>query len=368
MASAGCLSDCPDTVSVASDLHETASLPWAVAVSDGVRKLDVFSCGLAVLYLLVCVCGLAGNTLVAVAVVKMDRLSSSTSVYMLTLALADGLFMLGLPLIAAQNLLHRWPFGDAACRLLMVLDGTNQFTSAFCLTAMSVDRYLALSDPLRFAGWRRPRRAALVSLLLWLLSMVPVLPVAAHFSARGGFCAVDPELTEGGGGLAFLCWAFALGFALPLCIMLATYGALAWRRRHGGGPGAAVTVTETERAERRVTVMVAAVAAVFGACWLPFYVLNFLALWLGEWEEQAEWAEQAEEVFVHGFEAAVLLSYAWSCANPLLYACLSHAFRRHFSALLCPRKNTPTNPRQPDTEHYDLNDSALHGPEAGVRV
>lgn len=337
---------------------ESSSPAWAVGTDagDGEGELDVVSgVLLPALYLLVCLCGLSGNALVAVAVVARDRVSSATSVYVLTLALADGLFMLGLPLLAAQSLLGRWPFGETACRLTLLLDGSNQLTSAFCLTAMSLDRYATLGRPTRrfSSAWRRPRRAGLVALLLWLLSLVPVLPVATHFSARSGYCALDAELAAGADGLAFLTAAFILGFVLPLGVMVTTYGALAWRWRAGGA--AAAVVTETERVERRLATMVAAVAGVFGACWTPFYLLNFLALGLGE-------VVVATEAFVRCFEASVLLSYSWSCANPLLYAAFSPTLRRHFRTLLCPRKNTcqlthshHCHLSHTHTEHYDLN-------------
>ncbi len=98
------------------------------------KDFDAFSVTLAVLYLAVCIVGLAGNSLVIVTILKLDKMSSATTVYIFNLALADGLFMVGLPFIAIQNFQDQWIFGDAACKLVMVLDGINQFTSVFCLT------------------------------------------------------------------------------------------------------------------------------------------------------------------------------------------------------------------------------------------
>uniref|UniRef100_A0A3P8X3P1 G-protein coupled receptors family 1 profile domain-containing protein n=1 Tax=Cynoglossus semilaevis TaxID=244447 RepID=A0A3P8X3P1_CYNSE len=149
-------------------------------------NMDAFGITMAVLYLLVCVLGLTGNSLVITAILKIDKMSSSTTVYIFNLALADGLFMVGLPFIASQNFQNRWMFGDTACKVVMVLDGINQFTSVFCLTVMSIDRYMALANPLRFARWRTPRCAKLVSAFLWLFSLLTILPMALHFSADQG--------------------------------------------------------------------------------------------------------------------------------------------------------------------------------------
>uniref|UniRef100_A0A3B3ZSI6 G-protein coupled receptors family 1 profile domain-containing protein n=1 Tax=Periophthalmus magnuspinnatus TaxID=409849 RepID=A0A3B3ZSI6_9GOBI len=188
------------------------------------QRIVTFSITTAILYLIVCVMGLAGNILVITAILKLDKLSSSTTVYIFNLALADGLFMIGLPFIASQNFQNAWMFGDMACKVVMVLDGINQFTSVFCLTMMSVDRYLALLNPLRFASWRTPRFAKIVSSILWFFSLLTILPMALHFTAEQGLCM--PELASDAWWLGVLSYTFVIGFALPFTVMTASYTAL----------------------------------------------------------------------------------------------------------------------------------------------
>ncbi|KAL1263850.1 hypothetical protein QQF64_004205 [Cirrhinus molitorella] len=295
------------------------------------EDFDAFSITMALLYLAVCIVGLAGNSLVIVTILKLDKMSSATTVYIFNLALADGLFMVGLPFIAIQNFQDQWIFGDVVCKLVMVLDGINQFTSVFCLTVMSVDRYMALVDPLRFARWRTPRRAKIIAALMWFISLFPVIPMAIHFSANYGLCTVDPHVASDTWWLTFLSYTFVLGFALPFTIMIVFYTALLVTLRNARQQTS--SSMESHRFEKQVTKMVVAVVLVFGICWLPFYVFNFCSL------------HQLHLVldFARGFEFVVLLSYSWSCANPILYACLSETFRRHFHALLCPHKSSRTH-------------------------
>uniref|UniRef100_A0A8C2F771 G-protein coupled receptors family 1 profile domain-containing protein n=1 Tax=Cyprinus carpio TaxID=7962 RepID=A0A8C2F771_CYPCA len=308
------------------------------------EDFDAFSVTMAVLYLAVCIVGLAGNSLVIVTILKLDKMSSATTVYIFNLALADGLFMVGLPFIAIQNFQDQWIFGEAVCKLVMVLDGINQFTSVFCLTVMSVDRYMALVDPLRFARWRTPRRAKIIATLMWFISLFPVLPMAIHFSTTYGLCTIDPHIASDSWWLAFLSYTFVLGFALPFTIMIVFYTALLVTLRNARQQTS--PSMESHRFETQVTKMVVAVVLVFGICWLPFYVFNFCSL------------HRIDPVldFTRGFEFVVLLSYSWSCANPILYACLSETFRRHFHALLCPHKSSPTNFDR-DTEGFVLHDT-----------
>ncbi|KAF7647040.1 hypothetical protein LDENG_00178690 [Lucifuga dentata] len=308
-------------------------------------NIDGFGVSMAILYLLVCVLGLAGNSLVIIAILKLDKMSSATTVYIFNLALADGLFMVGLPFIASQNFQKHWMFGDTACKVVMVLDGINQFTSVFCLTVMSIDRYMALVNPLRFASWRTPRRAKIVSAFLWLFSLLTILPMALHFSAERGLCM--PDLGSDAWWLGVLSYTFVMGFALPFTVMTASYAVLLLTLR-SQRLRAASPNPESHRLERQVTKMVVAVVVVFGICWLPFYMFNFCSLY----------QSGLVLTFTQAFEFVVLLSYSWSCANPVLYACLSDTFRRHFRMLLCPAaKRSPSMQCNVDTERYDLNDT-----------
>lgn len=308
-------------------------------------QIDGFGITMAVLYLVVCVLGLAGNALVVVAMLKLDKLSSSTTVYIFNLALADGLFMVGLPFIASQNFQNRWTLGDAACKVVMILDGINQFTSVFCLTAMSIDRYMALANPLHFARWRTPRCAKVVSALLWLFSLLTILPMALRFSADGGLCI--PDIVSDTWWLGILSYTFVMGFALPFIVMTASYTALLLTLRSQRLKSMSPT-HKSQKVEQQVTRMVIAVVVLFGTCWLPFYTLNFLSL------------SQSGLVltFARAFEFVVLLSYSWSCANPILYACLSDTFRKHFQTLLCYSNKSPAGVHC-NTERYEVNDTCV---------
>ncbi|KAM9819997.1 somatostatin receptor type 3 isoform 2-T2 [Syngnathus typhle] len=277
------------------------------------------------IYGVVCAVGLAGNTLVIHVVVNHSRGSSATNIYILNLAVADELFMLGLPFLAAQNALLSWPFGSLLCRVVMTVDAINQFTSIFCLAVMSVDRYLAVAQPVRAGRWRRPPVAKAVSAALWLASFVVVLPVVAFADVRrgGGDCGIVwPEPVELW-KTVFIVYTFAVGFCGPLLVICMCYLLIVIKVR-SVGKRAQATSTRRRRSERKVTRMVVVVVAVFVLCWLPFYALNIVNL----------------SVVLPGdlrglYFFVVALSYANSCANPILYAFLSDNFKRGFRRALC---------------------------------
>ncbi|XP_069855550.1 somatostatin receptor type 3 [Dipodomys merriami] len=319
-----------------------ATSAWSPDVSVGNVSAGPSPAGLAVsciliplVYLVVCVVGLLGNSLVIYVVLRHTASPSVTSVYILNLALADELFMLGLPFLAAQNALSYWPFGSVMCRLVMAVDGINQFTSIFCLTVMSVDRYLAVVHPTRSARWRTAPVARVVSAAVWLASAVVVLPVVVFSGVPRGMSTCHMQWPEPAAAwrAGFIIYTAALGFFGPLLVICLCYLLIVVKVRSAGRRVRAPTcrwvqapVCQRRRpSERRVTRMVVAVVALFVLCWMPFYVLNIVNVVCPLPEEPA---------FFGLYFLVVALPYANSCANPILYGFLSYRFKQGFRRVL----------------------------------
>ncbi|XP_041641538.1 somatostatin receptor type 5 [Cheilinus undulatus] len=277
------------------------------------------------IYGIVCVVGLVGNTLVIHVIVNYTKNESVTNIYILNLAIADELFMLGLPFLAVQNALLSWPFGSLMCRVVMTVDAINQFTSIFCLTVMSVDRYLAVVHPIRSFWWRRPRVAKAISATVWAGSFVVVLPVVvfADVLKDDGNCSIVwPEPAEVW-KTSFIVYTCTMGFFCPLLVICLCYLLIVIKVR-SVGKRAQATSSRRRKSERKITRMVVVVVAVFVLCWLPFYALNIVNLLV---------VLPGDLRGVYFF--VVVLSYANSCANPILYGFLSDNFKRGFKKALC---------------------------------
>ncbi|KAK9972763.1 hypothetical protein ABG768_023528 [Culter alburnus] len=292
------------------------------------------------IYVTVCVVGLVGNTLVIHIVLRYSQTESVTNIYILNLAIADELFMLGLPFLAVQNGLLSWPFGSLMCRLVMTVDAINQFTSIFCLTVMSIDRYLAVVHPLQSSRWRQPRVAKAVNATVWAVSFVVVLPVvvfAGVLQDDGNCSIVWPEPAEVWKA-AFIIYTATVGFFGPLTVICLCYLLIVVKVRSSGRRVRATSIRR-RRSERKITRMVVIVVAVFVFCWLPFYILNIvnlLVLLPGE--------------FRGLYYFVVVLSYANSCANPILYGVLSDNFKRGFRKALCrSSRRVENHDQQPGT-------------------
>ncbi|XP_070712407.1 somatostatin receptor type 5 [Pempheris klunzingeri] len=292
------------------------------------------------IYGIVCVVGLVGNTLVIHVIVNYTKNESVTNIYILNLAIADELFMLGLPFLAVQNALLSWPFGSLMCRVVMTVDAINQFTSIFCLTVMSVDRYLAVVHPIRSFWWRRPRVAKAISATVWAGSFVVVLPVVvfADVLKDDGNCSIVwPEPAEVW-KTSFIVYTCTMGFFCPLLVICLCYLLIVIKVR-SVGKRAQATSSRRRKSERKITRMVVVVVAVFVLCWLPFYALNIVNLLV-----------VLPRDFRGLYVFVVVLSYANSCANPILYGFLSDNFKRGFRKALCVTSRRVKNNDRAGTE------------------
>ncbi|MCJ8738220.1 hypothetical protein PDJAM_G00033050 [Pangasius djambal] len=279
-------------------------------------------------YFVVCAVGLCGNALVMYVILRYAKMKTVTNIYILNLAVADVLCMLSLPFIAIQLALLHWPFGAAICRIVLTMDSLNQFTSIFFLTVMSIDRYLAVVHPIKSTKWRKPRVAKTISLAMWGVSLLVNLPIMIFSGLNTNknearTCTMlwpDPQNTY---YTAFIFYTFLLGFFLPLIVICLCYLLIVIKVKSSG---VRVCSSKRKHSERKVTRMVSIVVIVFVLCWLPFYMFNVASV---------TGTLIPTPVLKSTFDFVVVLGYANSCANPILYAFLSDNFKKSFQNVLC---------------------------------
>lgn len=100
-----------------------------------------------ILYTIVCIVGLLGNTLVIYVVLRFSKMQTVTNMYILNLAIADQCFLIGIPFLITTMHLGEWTFGSTMCKAYMVSTSITQFTSSIFLFIMSADRYIGKFCP-----------------------------------------------------------------------------------------------------------------------------------------------------------------------------------------------------------------------------
>ncbi|XP_048850795.1 somatostatin receptor type 1-like [Brienomyrus brachyistius] len=311
-----------------SGLNGTEELPTGQPVNSSLDykdyelEQDISAIVIPSIYALVCCVGLTGNTMVIYVILKYAKMKTATNIYILNLAIADELFMFSVPFLATSAALQHWPFGSLMCRLVLSVDGINMFTSIFCLTVLSIDRYIAVVHPIKAARYRRPTVAKIINVCVWGLSLVVILPIiifADTVPAQDGGVDCNFLWPESSWSEAFVVYTFLLGFLLPVVAICLCYCLIVVRMR-------AVSLKagwlQRRKSEKKITRMVLLVVAVFVVCWMPFYIVQLVSIF----------HRPPNPVVTQLF---VILSYANSGANPILYGFVSDNFRRSFQRIVC---------------------------------
>ncbi|KFB49834.1 hypothetical protein ZHAS_00017855 [Anopheles sinensis] len=279
-----------------------------------------------ILYALVAIVGLFGNTLVIYVVLRFSKMQTVTNMYILNLAIADQCFLIGIPFLITTMHLGEWTFGNAMCKAYMVSTSITQFTSSIFLFIMSADRYIAVCHPISSPRFRTPLVSKVVSALAWTASALIMLPVMLYANTiqrekdKMSCNIMWPSETGANSGTTFTLYSLILGFAIPLTLILMFYY-LVIRKLRTVGPKS--KSKEKKRSHRKVTKLVLTVITVYVLCWLPYWISQVALI-----NSPPDICKSRLEITV--FVLVSWLGYSNSAMNPILYAFLSDNFKKSF--------------------------------------
>ncbi|EAT44223.2 AAEL004398-PA, partial [Aedes aegypti] len=133
---------------------------------------------LVILFCALIVITVIGNTLVILSVATTRRLRTVTNCFVMSLAVADwlvGIFVM--PPAVIVFVVEKWQLGWILCDIWISLDVLLCTASILSLCAISVDRYLAVTQPLTYSKRRRSKRLALLMIfVVWLVALAITCP------------------------------------------------------------------------------------------------------------------------------------------------------------------------------------------------
>ena len=132
-----------------------------------------------VCYSIIWLLGTIGALLVAYVILisKQSKKSSTiTNIHLLNLALANMVYLQGIPFMITFLIKQEWPFSLLLCKLYYVLSMINQYTGIFILAFLSLDRFLAVCKP-SIVDLRRMFASKLSIAILWILSILFLSPI-----------------------------------------------------------------------------------------------------------------------------------------------------------------------------------------------
>ncbi|XP_004399559.1 PREDICTED: motilin receptor [Odobenus rosmarus divergens] len=329
--------------------------------------------------------GVSGNVVTVLLIGRYRDMRTTTNLYLGSMAVSDLLILLGLPFDLYRLWRSRpWVFGQLLCRLSLYVGEGCTYATLLHMTALSVERYLAICRPLRARVLVTRRRVRALIAALWTVALLsagpffflvgveqdpgidavpdlngsaplipsprtwpppsplgaslapplspPSGPEAAEVAAAAALfsreCRPSPSQM---GALRVMLWVTTAYFFLPFLCLSVLYGLIGrelWRSR---GPLRGPAASGREKGHRQTVRVLLVVVLAFVVCWLPFHVGRIIYI-------------NTEDSRMMNFSqyfniVALQLFYLSASINPILYNLISKKYRAAAWKLLLARQS-----------------------------
>ncbi|NXK73956.1 CCR8 protein, partial [Amazona guildingii] len=272
-----------------------------------------------VLYSLLFVTGLVGNALVVWILTVFKKVRAMTDVYLLNLAISDLLFVFSLPFLVQYSITTQWTFGNAMCKIISSAYFTGFYSSAFFITIMSVDRYLAIVQSVYALRVRTAAHGAITSLVLWAVAILASAPDLIFFQETNynNQTKCLPHYPDSNNG-----WRTfsnfevnVLGWLIPVGVLIFCYHSILKNLQK----------CHTHNKYRAIK-LAFIVVIVFILFWTPINIVLFLdSLKNMHIIDDCQTSQRLDLAM----ELAEALSFVHCCLNPVIYAFVGEKFKKH---------------------------------------
>uniref|UniRef100_A0A8C3L3Q0 G-protein coupled receptors family 1 profile domain-containing protein n=1 Tax=Chrysolophus pictus TaxID=9089 RepID=A0A8C3L3Q0_CHRPC len=271
------------------------------------------------LYSILFVVGLMGNALVVWVLTVFKKIRAMTDVYLLNLAISDLVFVFSLPFLTQYSLVSQWTFGNAMCKIVSSAYFIGFYSSAFFITIMSIDRYLAIVHSVYALQVRTTTHGIIASLALWAVAILASVPGLVFFQEvdddNRTLCI--PHYPGSGNGWKVFSNSEVniLGWLFPVSILTFCYHNILKNLQR----------CHTQNKYKAMK-LVFIVVIVFFLFWTPINIVLFLdsmrSLHIIDDCQTSQRLDLA-------LELAETLSLVHCCLNPIIYAFVGEKFKKY---------------------------------------
>ncbi|KAI1893638.1 hypothetical protein AGOR_G00125770 [Albula goreensis] len=299
--------------------------------------------------LLLFLVGVTGNTMTILIIQRFKDMKTTTNLYLSSMAVSDLLIFLSLPFDLYRLWKYMpWVFGEVVCRLSHYINEGCTYATILHITALSIERYLAICFPLKAKVVVTKQRVKYIILALWafaLLSATPMLVLVGveyendtHPDYNMSQCKHTAYAVKSG-LMRTMIWVSTAYFFCPMFCLVFLYGSIGrklWRSKNDlHGPNA----LSRERSHKQTVKILAVVVLAFAVCWLPFHIGRNLFTHVDDYHT----AKLSQNFNV----ASMVLFYLSASINPVLYNLMSRKYRAAARRLFYPHhRRHPTGQRQ----------------------
>ncbi|MXQ95487.1 hypothetical protein E5288_WYG003324 [Bos mutus] len=272
-----------------------------------------------------------GNLLVMISILYFKQLHSPTNFLIASLACAD--FLLGvtvMPFSTVRSVESCWYFGQRYCQLHSCFEGSFCYASIYHLCFISLDRYIAVTDPLVYPARFTVSVSGMCIASSWLFSIIFSFSLFGTGANAAGLEDVVSALTCVGGCQIAVnqSWVLVsfLVFFIPTLVMITVYFKIFLiaeqqarkieNLNNKTGRCSDSFQDRVAKRERKAARTLGVAVIAFLVSWLPYFLDAIIDAFLG---------------FItptYVYEILVWIAYYNSAMNPLIYAFFYPWFRK----------------------------------------
>ncbi|KFO26839.1 trace amine-associated receptor 7a [Fukomys damarensis] len=272
-----------------------------------------------------------GNLLVMTSILHFKQLHSPANFLVASLACAD--FLVGttvMPFSMVRSVESCWYFGDAYCKFHSCFEGSFCYSSIFHLCVISIDRYIAVTDPLVYPSKFTVALSGKCIALSWLLAVIFSFSLLYTGANEAGLEELVSALTCVGGCQIAVNqnWVLIdfLLFFIPTLVMITLYSKIFLIAKqqarkieslsHKTAKSSDSYKDRVAKRERKAATTLGIAVIAFLISWLPYFIDSIIDAFLG---------------FItptYVYEILVWVAYYNSAMNPLIYAFFYPWFRK----------------------------------------
>ncbi|XP_067845329.1 platelet-activating factor receptor-like [Heptranchias perlo] len=267
---------------------------------------------------------------------KSNKGLSEVKIYMISLTVADLLFVIFLPLwIDYYYYRGNWRSPRFACSLCGSLFYINTYSTLFFLALISFTRYLAVSQPVRAAQSKQIVRGFVLTALIWAVTICVSLPVlitnkqhVVELNGSNVRCFENYRNQSTKTQLLIIHLLMLLGFTITFGVVIAN--SVLVLRKLSADQG--LLGISQGRLKKRAFRMVITVLAIYMICFLPYHLvqLPWMLLVLDFWKSD----DCTFRKSVNDVHQVTLCLMCINCVlDPIIYCFLTANFKDYLKEL-----------------------------------
>nr|QZA87402.1 neuropeptide Y receptor [Haliotis discus hannai] len=288
-----------------------------------------------ILYCIIFLLGITGNSLVVYVVLRNKAMQTITNIFITNLAVSDILIaLLAVPFTPISYFLDSWVFGEGLCHIVPMILCISVYVSTLTSTAIAVDRYFVIVYP--FKPRMKIYMCLLMIIAIWIISVSISLPLGIYHEVevtnKTDSYACSEKWPRVQARQFFTVTSLVLQYIVPCSIITFCYTmvSLALKKRTKVKIGSGSRTRERDELEikrkKRTNRMLIAMVTIFVCCWMPLNVVHLVR----EYETTiAVWY-----YFTLIFFIAHVIAMSSTIYNPFLYAWMNDNFKKEFKLVV----------------------------------